>query len=470
MSLTSVQMQAILSQIKPLLKDASFSHFFEMESRRYVLLFGPKPLLLCLLEPYLRFHLMRYTPGENGKKESPWTKKIEGYLKGLFLHDMQLLNDDRILMLTFKGKHLTYNLVVEFFSKRPNIYLLDAQKAILEVLHPVPCQHYSHPVKHLAPLIEERVGLTEMISSDSIEQFYQAKEKAAEFEREKRELVSQLTTFAKRIKKRKEKIQEDLQNCLEWEQMHHEAQLLQSQLYRIKRGAKEVVIQDWENENTERTIVLDPLVEPHIEISKRFQKAKKLRAGIPHCYLQIEKMEKELQKNIDLLTELTNLQTFHELVLYREKYALLPPKKGLTSKKEKALPFREFTTAAGLKLCVGKSAKDNEALTFQYAKGSDWWFHVNDFPGSHVILRIGKNQQPDEESIKDATQVAIFYSKVKEKGEADICITQCKYVSRLGQKKKGQVHISKHHVIHAKWDPLRWQLLKERENKPLSNK
>ena len=117
---------------------------------------------------------------------------------------------------------------------------------------------------------------------------------------------------------------------------------------------------------------------------------------------------------------------------------------------------------------MGKSAKDNDQLTFRYANGSDYWLHARNVPGSHVILRVVKGKEPDAESIKDAMQLALAYSRSPEEGE--ICLTQCKYVARQGRE-AGKVHVSKHKVAYAKKDPQRLKRLKspdeERERAPL---
>ena len=36
---------------------------------------------------------------------------------------------------------------------------------------------------------------------------------------------------------------------------------------------------------------------------------------------------------------------------------------------------------------IGKNNIQNDYLTNHLAKGTDYWFHVKDAPGAHVILR-----------------------------------------------------------------------------------
>lgn len=114
-----------------------------------------------------------------------------------------------------------------------------------------------------------------------------------------------------------------------------------------------------------------------------------------------------------------------------------------------------------MKIWVGKNAKMNEKLTFQLANGRDWWLHVSGYPGSHVIIKMNKDQEPDPETLKDAFQLALYHSKARDMGEGEICFTQRKYVSRLGRKKTGLVQISKHQTAWIRADPVRLQALKK---------
>ena len=127
------------------------------------------------------------------------------------------------------------------------------------------------------------------------------------------------------------------------------------------------------------------------------------------------------------------------------------------------MPYREFVTASGLKIWVGKSAKDNDKLTFACANGLDYWLHAHDVPGSHVVVHLGRHQAPDDESLKDAIQAALFFSKAKDNKEGEVCITQCKYVSRMGKNQPGKVQISHHRVVYVKMDTERLKNLRERK-------
>jgi predicted ribosome quality control (RQC) complex YloA/Tae2 family protein len=180
-----------------------------------------------------------------------------------------------------------------------------------------------------------------------------------------------------------------------------------------------------------------------------------LRSGIEHSKAMLKRIDSEIahiKKDLEALKHVDSwkgLSPFEVVKVPKDR------------EEQKKLPYYEFTTSGGLKVWVGKNAKANDQLTFRYAKGSDYWLHVADFPGSHIVLRVGKNQEPDPESIQDALQLAIGYSKAKDQGAAEVCVTQCKYVSRLGKNAPGKVQISKHKNLHVKFDPAKFKRIKE---------
>lgn len=275
------------------------------------------------------------------------------------------------------------------------------------------------------------------------------------FLQEKRLLTQTASRRLKSSKKRLEKARSSLEECLNWQKIQHEAQILQSHLYKLKRGMSNVSLPDWENDNQEQIFHLNPANEPHTEVSKRFKISRKFKKGIPYQETLIRKAEKEIADLTLLLTQLENIDSQEALNLLQQHSELLKtnPKKSNSKKNDpaKKLPYKEFLTPSGLSIWVGKSAKDNDLLTFKFAKGSDWWLHVRDFPGSHIIIRVNKGQDPDPESLKMAIQLALRFSKAK--GDADVCITQCKYVSRSGKNQPGKVQISKHRISRGTLSP-----------------
>jgi predicted ribosome quality control (RQC) complex YloA/Tae2 family protein len=92
-------------------------------------------------------------------------------------------------------------------------------------------------------------------------------------------------------------------------------------------------------------------------------------------------------------------------------------------------PFRRFKTEQGSEIWVGKSQKSNHKL-LQNASRDDYWLHVRDLPGAHVILKLSP-QGNREEEIEKAAQLAGYFSAGKSEAKVEIIVTQVKYLRAI---------------------------------------
>jgi predicted ribosome quality control (RQC) complex YloA/Tae2 family protein len=77
---------------------------------------------------------------------------------------------------------------------------------------------------------------------------------------------------------------------------------------------------------------------------------------------------------------------------------------------------------------IGKNNIQNDYLTNHLAKGTDYWFHVKDAPGSHVILRCS---ELTEKNIRLAAQAASIYSKFHSSSSVAVDYTMRKYIKKI---------------------------------------
>lgn len=448
MSLSYEQILALCQEIKPLLVKGLFVDCVEIGPRKYFLFFEKAGQFLKVLvsfqDPFLRFHLSN---ARAEQRETEFTRKISEALKGMPLIDLKILNEDRIAAFVFSK----FTLYAEFFPRKSNFYLLNDQKEILVSLNPTSTTLYSFPAKPLS----RKEFASSVDNSAHIEAEYAALEAQAEFEKLKQTIRSHLNQTIRRIEKQIQQRSDQMEICKKWEAVQHEGILLQSNLFQLKKGMVQITVSDWEA-GGEKVIELDPRLEPHIEVAKRFRQSKKMQGGLQRAQEDLIRLNEELIKNQQIIGELENVKVLRDLQPFQS--ISLPIKAKTIQEPQSAVPYREYTSSSGVKIWVGKSAAKNDELTFRYANGLDCWLHVIDFPGSHVII---KSQNPDEETLKDAAELALRYSKAKGKGKAEVGYTQCKFVSRFG-KVKGKVQLAKHKVLHIALNETRWKRLKDR--------
>ncbi len=71
----------------------------------------------------------------------------------------------------------------------------------------------------------------------------------------------------------------------------------------------------------------------------------------------------------------------------------------------------------GWEILIGKSASDNDRLTFDVAARHDLWFHVAGWSGSHVVVRLpDPAAQPPTAVVQLAAALAAWHSKARGAG------------------------------------------------------
>jgi predicted ribosome quality control (RQC) complex YloA/Tae2 family protein len=106
-------------------------------------------------------------------------------------------------------------------------------------------------------------------------------------------------------------------------------------------------------------------------------------------------------------------------------------------------------------LLVGRNSKENDQLLRKSVRGNDWWLHLRDHPGAYVFIKNIPNKSVPKETIIDAANLAIFYSKGSKGVTYDLYYTQVKYLKRVKGDKLGLVIPTMEKNIIAKIDEKR---------------
>ena len=116
---------------------------------------------------------------------------------------------------------------------------------------------------------------------------------------------------------------------------------------------------------------------------------------------------------------------------------------------------RRYASRDGLEIWVGRSDEGNDYLTTRLARGKDLFFHVEDSPGSHVILRTEGRDDPPSESLLDACELAVHYSKQRNAGSINVHVVPIKNVRKPKGAKKGLVQVTGGKTIHLRREERR---------------
>jgi predicted ribosome quality control (RQC) complex YloA/Tae2 family protein len=100
----------------------------------------------------------------------------------------------------------------------------------------------------------------------------------------------------------------------------------------------------------------------------------------------------------------------------------------------------------GLEIIVGRSARQNERVTFNEAHPEDIWLHARGVPGAHVVIRSG-GRAPDAATVHLAAQWAAYHSGARGDAAVDVTVTRKRWVTRAAGGKLGQVLVKQEEQV-----------------------
>lgn len=112
----------------------------------------------------------------------------------------------------------------------------------------------------------------------------------------------------------------------------------------------------------------------------------------------------------------------------------------------------QYELPAGWTLLVGGTDAANDHLSTTVAAPEDWWLHAEGVPGSHVILRAKRSEEPDRDTLRRAAAVAAYHSKARAAGTARVYCTRARYVTKPRGAKVGTVEVTRGTVLKVRPD------------------
>ena len=98
----------------------------------------------------------------------------------------------------------------------------------------------------------------------------------------------------------------------------------------------------------------------------------------------------------------------------------------------------ELRTATGLRVQVGRNHRQNAWISLRQARRGDLWFHAQECPGSHVVLKA--SEQPAEEGdLQAATDLAAHYSRARGNVRVPVVMVPTEALQRIPGAAEGTV-------------------------------
>ena len=217
-------------------------------------------------------------------------------------------------------------------------------------------------------------------------------------------------------------------------------------------------------------------VSPNRETIDRAQKlygrARKLRRAVPA-------LEERLQHHQSRLVLLEGSESFLEeligadwdgleartkslLDLREELDDLLTPKRlrrrrRQGSRRVDPQPL-EIRSPAGLLIQVGRNHRQNDWISLRRARPGDLWFHAQECPGSHVVLKASAGFA-DDDDVTLAADLAAWFSRARGNRRVAVVKAPVEHLQRIAGAALGTVQHKDGEVVWAEPDRARQQLI-----------
>ena len=441
---------------------------------------GKSQVLISCKPGYARICLT--APAEPTDSPGSFFEYTRAHLPGASLSGIDPSKENRQIRLHLQKGLESFSLILSILGARSNLYLLDAEGKILHSMRsldetrrelkigePWTDPHGAAPTEG----IDRWEDLSDEEYLDAIGDFYNQEERRDKAELLARRIEQALEKEKSFLDRKATNLQEDLGKARQAEKYRQAGELLKNVLHTIQPGANVVRAKDYQTGEVFE-IPLDPKLSPAANLESYFVRYQKESRGVKMIEQQLEELGstraeidltlRQLEKcrgesfDIQALEEMASRPKIRRLI-QRPKRKPSPSPARPTQKKEiptRLLPKR-YMTQDGLEIWVGRSDEGNDYLTTRLARGNDLFFHLEGYPGSHVVLRTEGRPDPPPRAVLDACELAVHFSKMKNAGSAEVHMAHIKDVKKPKGAKRGLVYVRSGKTVHLRRDSKRLQ-------------
>lgn len=364
-------------------------------------------------------------------------ENLRKYIKGAYITDINLVNDDRIIKFSLTKTNEFYekeelSLIVELIPTINNLLILDKNNHIKYAKHYSDLSSNRVILKDFEYFPIENKSPLKLLDFDKEKFDKEVEEYLLEIEaKNKREnalpLYNHLLSKKKSLNK---KI-----NVLEKE-------ILDAQNKFVFKEIGDILLTIKDNKE-ELNLYLN-------DIKDSYDPTKSLQENINHYYEKYKKAKRTIDNdnreiliakdNIEEINHILNVFTYlceEEIVSLFEKY--LPHK---FKSKHKVIPSNSpyYIEVNKTRIGFGKNKEQNNYLTFKLARKNDYFLHTKDSSGSHVVIF---SNNPSKDVIQTAAEIALILSNLE---SGDIYLADVKDVKKADT--VGKVNILKYQTIY----------------------
>ncbi|MEM7579882.1 MAG: NFACT family protein [Mastigocoleus sp.] len=296
------------------------------------------------------------------------------------------------------------------------------------------------------------IDIQKLINSYYTEQLNQQS-----FTQLKHQITQKLNNILNKLKIKAQTFIQRLQQSEEAEEYRQKADLLMAYLHEWKPGMKEITLTDFE---TNKPVKI-PLKEDKNAVQnaqylyKQHQKLKRARFAVEPLLAQVQTEIEYLEQVESAIAQITQYETNEDLQALEEiREELITQnymedteyRRRISSQSDKT-NFRSEITPSGFEVLIGRNNRQNDLLTFRVAGDYDIWFHTQEIPGSHVLLRLEPGASLEKVDLQYVANLAAYYSRSRQSEQVPVVYTEPKHVYKPKGAKPGIAIYKKERII-----------------------
>jgi predicted ribosome quality control (RQC) complex YloA/Tae2 family protein len=291
-------------------------------------------------------------------------------------------------------------------------------------------------------------GVTETTKNtqELINNYYTTQFNQLIFSQLRHQLTQKLNNILEKLRQKATAFSTRLQQSDRADEYRASADLLMAYLHSWEPGMQEITLADFET-GKPVVIALEPdknaVVNAQL-LYKQHQKLKRARSAVEPLLAETNSEIGYLEQIEAAISQIETYQSSEDLEalieirdeMVGQKY-MENPDQRVGANNEPSTNFRSFRTPSGLEILIGRNNKQNDQLTFRVANDYDLWFHAQEIPGSHILLRLTPGTVPDEADLQYTANLAAYYSRARQSEQVPVVYTQPKHVYKPKGAKPG---------------------------------
>jgi predicted ribosome quality control (RQC) complex YloA/Tae2 family protein len=283
--------------------------------------------------------------------------------------------------------------------------------------------------------------------TEALADYIKHKFTADKFIRNYKTIDNHLTFGMDSLSTKIENLRKRIEDGSKEDEYQQKANLLLININKIKKGLKEISLENiYDNNNIVKVQLKDDLT-PHQNADYYFKKAKGEKINYVKSKTILEDSLKKYDKYFTIRQKFDKAVSNDEL----EEIMIelnLKKKEHINLIDELKNKFKHYVIDEKYHVYVGKDSVNNDLLTTRFAKQNDYWFHAKSVSGSHVVLRVENTKEVIPKPVlKKIASLAAYHSKAKTSGMVPVSYTFKKYVVKKKGMEAGKVTLLKEEVL-----------------------